>query len=123
LSEDRKTRIREYKETPRSAGVFRIRNTVSGKSLVGSSRDIPGMLNRQRFQLELGSHPDRELQDDWRKLGSGAFEFEELDRLEAAEEPGADQAVELKVLLSLWIERLEAAGEELYHRSRIRESD
>ena len=31
---DPKARIREYKETPRPMGVYRVRNTVNGKSLV-----------------------------------------------------------------------------------------
>ena len=75
---DRKARMREYKETPRPAGVYRVRNTATGKSLVGSTADLPGMLNRQRFQLEHGSHPDRELQRDWNELGPDAFEFEEF---------------------------------------------
>lgn len=79
---DRKARMRQYKETPRPAGVYRIRHIETGKSLVGSTADLPGMLNRQRFQLEAGSHPDKELQRDWSQFGPGAFEFEVLDRLE-----------------------------------------
>jgi hypothetical protein len=39
-----------------------VRNTANGESLVGTSPDLPGMLNRQRFQLERSSHPDPELQ-------------------------------------------------------------
>ena len=84
----RKTLIREYKETQQPAGIYRVRNTTAGKSLIGSSVNLPGMLNRQRFQLEHGSHPDRELQSDWKTLGPGAFEFEVLDRLRPRDEPG-----------------------------------
>ena len=62
---DRKARIREYKETSQPAGIYRVRNTATGKSLIGSSVSLPGMLNRQRFQLEHGSHVDKELQGDW----------------------------------------------------------
>lgn len=44
---DRGARIREYKDTPRPAGVFRVRNSAAGRSPIGSSTDLPGMLNRQ----------------------------------------------------------------------------
>ncbi|MDO8736274.1 MAG: GIY-YIG nuclease family protein [Thermoleophilia bacterium] len=111
---DRKARIREYKETPRPAGVYRILNTVTGKSLIGTSADLPAILNRQRFQLEHGSHPDKALQGDWNKLGPAAFEFQELDRLEPQDEPSRDPAEDLAALRDLWLEKLTAAGEALY---------
>jgi hypothetical protein len=84
---DRKELIRRYKETPRPAGVYRVRNLVSGKSLLGSSPDLPAILNRERFQLDAGLHPDKELQKDWRELGPNAFAFETLDRLERPARP------------------------------------
>ena len=83
----RKARIRRYKETLPPAGVFRVRNTATGKSLVGSSANLPGTLNRHRFQLERGSHPSRELQADWSALGPDAFEFEVLDQLKPSDKP------------------------------------
>lgn len=68
---DRKGRIREYKQTRLPAGVYVVRNMRTGRSLVGSSPNLPGMLNRQRFQLEMGGHPDKELQADWNESESG----------------------------------------------------
>jgi hypothetical protein len=115
---DRKARIREYKETPRPAGVYRVRNTATGKSLVGSTANLPGILNRQRFQLENGSHPDRELQRDLDELGSDAFEFEALDRLEPQDAPTYDPTEDLRVLKEMWLEKLTASGEPLYRQSR-----
>ncbi len=115
---DRKSRLRDYKATPLPAGVFRVRNKAAGRSLVGSSVNLPGTLNRQRFQLEHGSHPDRELQTDWKALGADAFEFEVLDRLEPRDDPGYDPTEDLKVLKEMWLERLAAAGESLYGGSR-----
>ena len=114
---DRKARIREYKETPQPAGIYRVRNIRTGKSLVGSTVNVPGMLNRLRFQLEHGSHPDRELQRDWNELGPAAFEFDTLDRLEPRDQPGSDPAADLRVLEELWLERLTASGELLYRRT------
>jgi hypothetical protein len=115
---DRKARIREYKETPRPAGIYRVRNTATGKSLVGSSANLPGSLNRQRFDLENGSHLDKELQRDWDELGPDAFEIEELDRLEPRDGPAYDLTEDLVVLKEMWLEKLVASGDTLYPESR-----
>ena len=111
---DRKEQIRAYKESPRTMGVFRVRNTVTGKSLLGSSVDVPAMLNRQRFQLGAGGHPDRALQADWAEFGPDAFVFETLDTLEPSEEPGYDPSPDLKALEEMWLEKLGRAGERGY---------
>jgi len=79
--------------------------------------NLPGTLNRQRFQLAHGSHPDPELQSDWNELGPGAFEFEVLDELEQKEDSVSDLTGELAVLKTMWIEKLDASGEILYRRS------
>ena len=62
---DKKALLREYKETPRPAGVYQIRNTVNGKILVGASVNLPAILNRHRAELRMGGHKNRELQKDW----------------------------------------------------------
>ena len=115
---DRRALIRTYKETPRPAGVYRVRNVATGKSLVGSTADLPGMMNRQRFDLENGSHLDTELQRDWDELGSDSFEFETLDRLEPKDDPGYDLREDLRVLQRMWVDKLTECGESLYERSR-----
>jgi hypothetical protein len=115
---DRKARIRAYKDTPRPAGIYRVRNTVARKSLIGSSTDLPGMLNRQRFQLENGSHPHRELQKDWNELGPDVFVIETLDQIEPSKEPTYDPADDLAALEKMWIEKLTASGETLYQPSK-----
>lgn len=111
---DRKVFNRKYKNTPRPAGIYRVRNSVTGKLLVGSATDLRGMLNRQRFQLETGRHPDRELQSDWDELGAEAFKFEILDQLKPSDEPGYDSTEDLAALKKMWIEELRRAGETLY---------
>lgn len=115
MKPDRKALSRAYRETPPPMGVFRVRNTVSSASLVGTSVNLPAIFNRARFQLEMGSHPNRVLQADWIKLGPEAFEFEVLDRLEPPEQGSAyDPAPELATLRELWAEKLLAQGERLY---------
>lgn len=111
---DRKEAIRAYKEGWRPMGVYRVRNTVTGKSLVATSTDIPSMFNRHRAQLRFGSHPDRGLQRDWNELGAGAFAFEILDTLSPPEEPGYDPAEDLRILEELWIAKLAIAADQAY---------
>jgi len=109
-SDSRRTRremIREYKETPRPMGVFRVRNTANSRMLVGSSTDLPSILNRHRAQLRLGAHRNRDLQADWNALGADAFEFEILDEIERRDEPGYDPAEDLRALEAMWLERLD----------------
>lgn len=112
---DRKALSREYKEAARPMGVFRVRNTVNGKSFVGSSVDLPSMLNRQRAQLGFGGHPNKELQRDWQAMGAEAFAFEVLDTLAPREEAGWDPADELRALEALWLEKLSPYGERGYN--------
>ena len=114
----RKALVREYLETSRPAGVYRICNTRSGRSLVGASDNLPAILHRQRFQLENGSHPDRELQADWRDLGPDAFAFETLDLLKPSEDPSYDPTGDLRALEEMWLEKLAEAGVSFYRRSR-----
>jgi hypothetical protein len=115
---DRKALVREYLETSRPAGVYGVRNTATGKTLLGSSPDLPGMLNRQRFQLEGNLHPDKELQADWNDIGPDAFTFETLDLLKPSDDPGYVPSEDLRALKEMWLEKLAASGVPLYPRSR-----
>lgn len=106
---------RNYKETRRPMGIFCVRNTVTGQVLIGSSMDLPGILNRQRWQLEQGGHPNRALQNDWNTLGPQSFAFETLDTLSAPEDPAYQPANDLKELLDMWMEKLSPYEERGYH--------
>jgi hypothetical protein len=103
---DRKALTRAYKETPRPMGVYRIRNTVSGRSLVASSVNLPAILNRHKAALKFGSHSNKELQKDWNELGPEAFVFEVLDTLTPSDKPGDKPADDLQALEAMWIEKL-----------------
>jgi hypothetical protein len=106
---------RAYKEKPPPMGVFAIRNRANGKVLVGSSLNLPGALNRARFELDMKMSRNRALQEDWQRHGPDSFSFEMLDVLSPTEEPRADPKEELKVLESLWLDRLRPYGEAGYN--------
>ena len=113
---DKKALKREYKETARPMGVYQVRNTVNGKVLIGTSVDLPSILNRQRGELRLGGHRNRALQQDWNEHGAEAFEFEVLDTLPPSDRPGFDPSSDLKALEELWLEKLAPFGERGYNR-------
>jgi hypothetical protein len=105
-----------YKEKPPPVGVFAIRNRANGKVLVGSSLNVSGALNRARFELTQGIHRTYPaLQEDWNRHGADSFSFEVLDVLPPSEDPGVDPREELRVLESLWLERLRPYGEAGYN--------
>jgi len=118
LSMDRKQLIREYKQTRRPAGVYRVLNRETGKCLLGSNTNIQAIFNRLRFQLERGLFPDADLQKDWNDLGPDAFAFEILDELEPADDPDYDSSEDLRVLKQMWQDKLCGSGVALYPRSR-----
>ncbi len=114
-SDRRKELIRAYKETPKQCGVYRVYNMVSGKSLVGASRDIRARLNRHLAELKLGIHPNKPLLGDWQQLGAEAFVFETLDSLEPTDNAAYDPKDDLAVLEALWLDKLQPYGDAGYH--------
>ncbi len=111
---DRKALIREYKQRRPPMGVYRIRNTLSGQSLVAASTDLPSMLNRHRAQLGMGGHSSRALQADWVEYGPESFVFEILDTLTPPDQPDYDPIADLTVLEDLWLEKLAMGADRLH---------
>jgi len=112
---DKKTAKKEYKQTLPPMGVYQIRNLVNGKILIGNSKNLPGKLNSYKFQLNLGSHMNSELQTDYTKVGEKNFSFEILDQLGPKEDPAYDYTDDLKVLEEMWLEKLQPFGERGYN--------
>jgi hypothetical protein len=104
---DRKEIARQYRETPRPAGVYRVVHRPTGRTLLGASVDAPAMLNRIRAQLGMQRHPNRQLQSDWDADGEAGFEFEVLDRLTPPGDPSHDMSDDLEILHDLWREKLQ----------------
>jgi hypothetical protein len=106
---------RAYKEKPPPMGVFAVRNRANGKVLVGASLNIPGALNRIKFELTTGMPRIPALLEDWKRYGADSFSFEVLDVLAPPEEPGQDPKEELRVLEALWLDRLKPYGDAGYN--------
>lgn len=100
-------------------GVFLIRNNLSDKVFLGSGLDLSGVINRHKFQLSRGIHPNKSLQADWLKLGSDNFAFEIVDELTPREDVELDHRKELTFLEDLWLERLQPFGERGYNEKKL----
>lgn len=99
-------------------GVFQIRNTANEKLFVGSTVDLSAMFNRIRFQLYAGAHPNKALEADWMRYGTGKFEFEVLEEVFPREDLNYDYAADLETLEDLWLEKLQPYGERGYNEPK-----
>jgi hypothetical protein len=99
-------------------GVYQIRNIVNEKMLIGASLDLPGIINRHKFQLKMGNHPNGALQAEWNEFGAEGFAFEILDEITPSEDPSHDYREDLALLEELWLEKLEPYGESGYNEKK-----
>ena len=90
----------QYLAAPR-AGVYAIRNLVTGRVLLASSNDVQGALNRHRFELRQGAHRNRLLSQDWSVHGESSFSFDVLGMVEPQADTVSDVARDLEELLAL----------------------
>lgn len=113
---------KQYKETPKKAGIFQVKNTVNGRVLLGSSKNLHGPINKHRFLLSTGSHWNKKIQADWNRYGPDAFTFEILDVLKQKDDPAYNLEDELALLEEIWIERVRPFGGDGYNEKKsIRE--
>ena len=119
MNQDSKRLKQAYKTTKKPMGVFLIRNTVSDKIFLASGLDLRGIMNRHKFQLSVGSHQNRSLQNDWNELGSTRFEFEILDQMEPTGEASFDSRRELTFMEQMWLEKLKPFGERGYNEKQL----
>ncbi len=107
---------RFYKENPKPMGIYQVKNLSNGKILIGGAMDVQGKINSCKFQLENGSHFNKELQQDYNKTGDSNFSFEIIDILETKDIPDTDYEQELQTLLDMWIEKLQPFDEKGYNK-------
>jgi group I intron endonuclease len=122
MSSQDKTRAelrRAYKETPRQAGIFQIKNIQSGKILLGSSTNLHGPLNKHRFMLSTGKHDNAALQRDWNQFGAESFTFEILEVIKPSDDPAFNLEDELTLLEQIWLEKLRPTAGRGYNQGPI----
>jgi hypothetical protein len=106
----------KYKQTPKPMGVFQVRNAINGKVLLVRSQNVPGKINSIKFQLEMGTHMNKELQNDWHEYGDNNFSFDVLELLKPSKDPLYDNSEDLKTLEDIWLEQLQPYGKKGYNK-------
>ena len=104
-----------YKQSVRPMGVYAVKNNANGKIFLGSSKNIPGRINRFKFELKTGSNLNRTLLDDYKKYGEDNFSFEVLEYKNPKEDLTHDYTKELEEMLEKWIEKLQPFGDKGYN--------
>jgi len=118
MSDKKKELKKEYKQKGNPMGVYQIRNLVNDKVLVGATLNLPGILNRHKFQLKMGNHQNQTLQAEWQEFGAESFAFEILDELTPRKAPGRDYREDLAFLEELWLEKLQPYGDRGYNEKK-----
>jgi hypothetical protein len=113
---DRRAVKQQYLQAATRAGVYSIRNLVSGRALVAASMNVHGALNRHRFELRQGTHRNKLLTQDWSLHGESTFTFEVIDLVKPSEDPAFDVARELEDLLALWRGEIPCHGDTGYEK-------
>ncbi|KLU39731.1 MAG: GIY-YIG nuclease family protein [Limnochordia bacterium] len=114
--EQRKKELKEqYKQMKPEMGILMVTSLANNKHFLIAAPNLRGMENRIKFQLSMGSFPNRTLQQDWDAYGEGNFKIETLDTLEySKDETKTDHREDLEELREIWIERFREEQKELY---------
>ncbi|MDD5093598.1 MAG: hypothetical protein PHV74_04355 [Dehalococcoidia bacterium] len=70
--------------------------------------------------MNLGSHRNKRLQDEWNEFGSENFAFELLDELTPIKGECHDYQADLAFLEELWLEKVQPYGERGYNERKKR---
>nr|WP_249435812.1 DUF2087 domain-containing protein [Paenibacillus sp. Marseille-Q4541] len=105
------------KEMKTEAGVYQIQNKENGKRYIASTPNLRS-LNGQQFMLNMGSHRNRRLQEEWKQYGEDAFAIEVVEKLKVPESNLFFDAKDaLKKLEASWLEKLQPYGENGYNEA------
>jgi len=110
---------KQYKQNIQPMGVFQVKNLINGKIFIDSGLNLQGKINGCKFQLALGSHMNRILQEDFNKNDINNFSFEVIDYLKPKEDIKTNYTDDLKMLEEMWIEKLQPFDEKGYNKRKI----
>jgi hypothetical protein len=113
---DKKKLKEEYKSKVPDKGVFAVKNNKNGKVFLGSSLNLHGVLNKNKFVLNMSSHKNENLQKDWKTFGEEAFSFEILETLEIKDDAGYDYDEDLEILEMMWVEKFRPFEKNCYNQ-------
>ncbi len=114
---DKKKLKKQYLQSIPPMGIFQIKNIANGKLFIGSSKNLKGKLNSIKFQLEMGSYINKNLQQDFNTYKENNFLFEVIDFLEPKEDPDYDYTDDLNLLEEMWLDKLQPYGDRGYNKN------
>lgn len=107
MNNKRKELIEQFKQMKPDMGIFWVRSKETNKYFLETSPNLKGKINSTTFQLEAGSHPNKELQSAWREGTAEQFDIEVLELLKYdKDESKLDYSEELAILKMVWEEKL-----------------
>lgn len=104
----KKELLMEYRQRKREMGVY-LFECAEGGRYIGRADDPKGAINKNVFQLKMGSHPNKRLQKEWSDRGEAAFSVRVVDSLDYDEETKEECAEELAMLFDDWKLKLKNA--------------
>lgn len=107
---DKKKIKNEYKLKKEPYGLYIIKNLVNNKILIGKTMNPSGKLSRVKMELDYGTHPYSELQNDYNTLGADKIEIEILIEVQIIDESYEEIKVKLKKMYKEWKEKLKIEG-------------
>ena len=113
---DKKQITRDYKQQMQPAGIYAVHNIADNKMYIGVSKNLPAVVRRFEFTLQMESFPYQDLIYDYKKFGKDNFEIKILDELELKNETEKEIDAELISLEELWIEKLKSEGVSFYNK-------
>jgi hypothetical protein len=96
-------------------GVYVIRNRMNGRVFVNGSMNLPGAMNRDRFELKLRAHRNKKLLQEWLEYGPDSFAFEVVDTIRRRDDPEYDYRAELDSLLQMWRDEFQCSSQGGYN--------
>lgn len=112
---DRKEIKRNYKQKIQQMGIYQIRNLANGKVFIGGSKNIPAKFNAHTFTLEIGTHINKKLQEEYKQFGKESFVFEVLEIVKPKEDAAYDYSFDIKELEKKWLNKINPTGENGYN--------
>ena len=114
---DKKAIKEEFKKYVPEKGIFMIKNISSGRVFLGGSMNMHEILKKHKFMLDLNSHRNQALQDDYNKYGADDFEFSILELLNLKDEIDYNYEEDLQILEMLWVDKFQPIKENLYNKN------
>lgn len=98
----RKQLLQSYRQQNDRAGVFRLYHCETKRQWIESSADVQGAVNRLQFELKIGQHKIRALQEDYTRYGAAAVTVLILENIIQKDSPTWNLQTELAQSKALW---------------------